>query len=117
MTDGTGGALEIQVGSLGLFRAARGLVDLGGLGADVGADMDTVVEPSVGDDNDTRLSLSSPHCHPQRTASEIHNHLGELGETSVHNGDMSKASTQHWSFPGLVPVQYKSALFFIHFQN
>ena len=42
-TNGTDGALENQAGSLGLFRTARGLVDLGGLGADVGADMDTVV--------------------------------------------------------------------------
>ena len=66
LTDGTDVALENQVGSLGLFRAARGLVNLGGLGADAGADMGTVVEPSVGDD--TRLSLSSPHCYPHRTA-------------------------------------------------
>ena len=59
----TGGALENQVGSLGLFRAARGLVDdLGGLGADVGADMDMVVERSVGDD--THLFAVSPHCRP-----------------------------------------------------
>lgn len=119
LTDGTDGALENQVGSLGLFRAASGRVGFGGLGADVGADMDIVVEPSVGDD--TRLSLSSDHCCPHRTASEIHNHFGELGETSAYNGNMSNASTGHWSFPGLVPVQYKSAsiirLSFIHVQN
>ena len=76
LTGGAVGALENQVGSLGLFRAAGGLVGLGGLGADVCADMDTVVEISVGDD--TRLRLSSPHCCPHRTASEIHNHIGDL---------------------------------------
>ena len=76
LTGGADEALENQVESLGLFRAARGLVGLGGLGADVCADMGTVVEISVGDD--TRLRLSSPHCCPHRTAGEIHNHIGEL---------------------------------------
>jgi hypothetical protein len=97
LTGGTDGALENQVGSLGLLRAARGLVDLGGLGA-VGADMDTVVEISVGDDK--RLRLSSPHCYPHRTASAIHNHIGGTAETSACIGEV---------IPRLVFVRYKSA--------
>ena len=58
-TGRTDGALENQVGSLGLFRAARGLVDLGGLGA-VGADMDTVVE--IAWEMTSVYAFSSPHC-------------------------------------------------------
>lgn len=101
LSDGTEGALENQVGSLGLFRAAaRGLVDLGGLGADVGADMDTVVEISVGDD--TRLRLSSPHRCPHRAASRIHNHIGELVK-------LPRATAR--SFPGFFACGTKTRLF------